>query len=442
MKKIHIIASVSSVIFFLFICFLRTDNFLYPVSYIPIVFGLANATIIKPKMLNGPGIRVAYFVMLIRYIVSPVLLLLSDYFSSHELSSNDMYKTTFLMVIEMAVILMTISFCYKKSQAILFNINTHYSLIIPFVFVLLSIFFTYLDPLPLTRYHFFWEINLDMQDVELAGSLRGLPRLLLYTHLLAILSLVVIFNKLYLSKKKKVWIIICLALTLFLSSVYTDTSRNSMLLPLLALMFLFAKLFSKYSQQIYMSVLALLVVSMSFLSMLKFYNTDELDASMLELSTNSILLERYFGGTVGVYECMQHSQEIKSQINESTFFTEVMGGTFYFGGFFNKNNRTSVFYNNAVGSDSFIIPTISEGFSHFGWFFCWVLSFVIIRLILLFDHLFMSSTRIDYGFIFAYISVTFGWMHPGNFIICMTALHVGFALLIVCWINSKFDTLF
>lgn len=414
------------------------NNFFVPISYIPLLFGLLNALFIKSEMLFGPGTKVAYFVMLIRYLISPLLLLNSHYFTIYELTSTKMFLSVALMMIEMIVIVITISSYKKRPSGILQIEDKKYSFIIPGLLLFVSLVWSAMNPVPLSRYHFILEGATEMYYVDLEDSARGLPRLLSFTHMFLLTMLVILVYQRYQRKHNKPRFWIGLIIVLLLACFYEDVSRNSMLIPLLSLMFLFGKLFERFRSKVVSVFLVIIFISMGFLTLLKQFKTTSFEANLFNENNSSLILERYFGGTVGVYECMQHVSEVKAKINNTTLLTEAFGNMFFVGRLFNVgyNNRTSAFYNEAVQSESYIIPTISEGFFHFGWVFCWLLSFIIFRLILYFDKLFMSSRRIDYSFVFAYISVSLGWMHPGNFIICMTSLHSGLALLIFYLING------
>lgn len=434
-RVINIVPIISILIYAIIIAFDR-NNFFVPISYIPLLFGLLDAMFLKPYMFFGPGTKVAFFVMLIRYLISPLLLLNSHHFTNYELTSTKMFLSVALMMIEMFVIVITISSYKKRPSGIVQIEEKKYSFIIPVLMLFVSLVLSIRDPVPLSRYHFILGGASEMYYTNLEESTGGLPRLLSFTHKFLLTMLVIWVYQRYQRKHNKIYFWFGLIIVVLLACFYEDVSRNSMLVPLLTLMFLFGKLFEKFRSKVVSVFLVIVFTSMGFLTLLKQFKTTSFEVNLLKEEKTSLMFERYFGGTIGVYECMQHVPTIKKRINNTTLLTEAFGTMFFVGRIFNGNNRTSVFYNEAVRSQSFIIPTISEGFFHFGWLFCWLLSFIIMRLILYFDKLFMSSRRIDYSFVFAYISVSMGWMHPGNFIICMTALHIGLALLVFYLING------
>lgn len=427
-----------SLIVFIVEMLIDTNSVLYPVSYIPLLFGLLHLFVLKPEMFRGPGIKVAYFVMIIRYLYNPIMLINSSYFAYYEMISMTMYKSVVLMAIEMITIVLTIAF-YKRNKIIETESlkKEGYSYIVPLLFLLISIVWSIKDPVPISRYHSILSGATELFDTDLEEADRGLPRMLSYTHKLLVTSLIVFFYVWYNKKRGnnrifRLGLIVVVVITCF----YTDQSRNSLFLPLLTVMFLFNKIYKDRQKAMNLFFVTVIVLSVGYLTLLKQFHTTSYNSSLLNKRNSSLMMERYFAGTTGVYECVKYKNVIVNKINKTTLLTETFGNMMFVGRMFNKENRTSVFYNNAVGSHSFIIPTICESYFHFGWLLCWLMPFVIIKLILYFDKLFLTSSKIDISFVFGFISVSMGWVHGGNFIICMTNLHKGLTLLVFYLIND------
>lgn len=427
-KRLILLASLFVVLFELL--FIR-DSWTTPIAYIPLLFGLLSLVNIDETIKKGPGIKVAFFIMCVRYLLMPPMLLLSGYFSYIDYQSPEMSKSFFLIVIEMIAIFMTLGFSKPKQHKDVIIDATHYSYLFPILLLLVAAGLSISDPIPLSRYHFILSGAEEMVDTDLDNSTQGLPRFLGMVHYILIASVISAFYGVYTKKKSKLIYWIGLFLTILLCCFYQDTSRNSMLIPLLATLFMFNKLYKQYRKQTTSFILTIVIVSMSLLTLIKQFEVTTLSALNISNSEPSLIFERYFGGVTGVYDGFKHEAEIANKIDGQTLLTEVFGKVIGLNRILDQTNRTSNFYNDALGSHSFIIPTISEGYFHFSWLLCWLFTFAIFKLIILFDGLYARSKRIDLAFVFVSLSVTLGWMHTGNFIICMNSFHMSMTILVI-----------
>lgn len=409
-----------------------------PITYIPVIFGLLYSIIrIDAAILNGPGVKVAFFLMYIRYLVMPPLLLISGYFSLDELCSSMMGKSFLLMIIEMITIFLTLSISKKNKMVENIEVDANnYSYFFPLFLLLIAIVLSIRDPIPLSRYHFILSGAEELFDTDLEEATQGLPRFLNLVHYLLIASVVALFYHFYCKKNNVVFYWLGLAVSVLLSCFYQDTSRNSMLIPLLSILFLNNKVYSKYRRRTNSIVLTITIASMAMLTLIKQFNTVSYTSAEISNSNSSIIMERYFGGATGIYDGFVHEAAISNRIDGETLLTEVFGKVIYLNRIMNQDNRTSVFYNDALGSRSYIIPTISEGYFHFSWLFCWIFTFLIFKIIILLDGFFAKTKRIDIAFVLVSLSVTFGWMHTGNFIICMNSFHMSMILLIIFYFSA------
>ena len=406
-----------------------------PIAYLPLIFGVLSLVHVDDAIMHGPGIKVAFFVMFLRYLFMPPMLLLSGYFSSMDYNSPEMRNTFLIMVIEMITIFMTISLAKKRYyENVEIEVN-NYSFIFPLLLLFIAVGLSIKDPIPISRYHFILSGATELYDMDLEGSTQGLPRFLGMVHYILIATLVSFFYRIYVKKKSKLVYWIGLMATLLLCCFYQDTSRNSMLMPLLSVMLLYNKLYKQYRKQTNAVIIAVVVVSMSMLTLIKQFNVTSYSAVRMTKEDTSVIFERYFGGVVGVYDGFKHESKIVERVNFQTLLTETFGKVIGLNQIMDQENRTSNFYNDALGSRSLIIPTISEGYFIFSWLFCWLFTFAIFKLIILFDGLFAKTKRIDLAFVFVSLSVTMGWMHTGNFIICMNSFHMSMTMLVIFYIN-------
>ena len=210
------------------------------------------------------------------------------------------------------------------------------------------------------------------------------------------------------------YVIIGMLIVLALGSFYIDRSRNSMFIPILAVLFISIKGYPKFAKKIFISISLILVLSMSLLSVMKFYNSTSFEREFVNIETAARYLNSYFGGYYEVYLALEYSDAIKAKVDEKTFFNEVFAATPFFNRFVNLENRTTEFYNQTAYQNSHIIPTIGQGYVYLGFFLSWLFSLFVFRLIFIFDNLYFKSNRVDFAFIFAFTASRLGWLHPGS----------------------------
>ncbi len=430
--------NLNKIIFILsLLVFIANILLVYPiiklVTFLPFFFGILSLFLVPKKFIAGPGLSIALLVMIIRYIIGPYFLSIStSSFFSNKIESY----TLGIMILEMFVILITIrKFAKETNENNKFKIND-FSYFLPLVFVFISFLWSIRDPLPISRYNFILSGADELIKTDLTDAERGLPRLLNYTHYLLIISLFYFFYKLYVRKYNNKYVIIGMIIVLALGSFYIDSSRNSMLIPILAVLFISIKGYPKFAKKIFISISLILVLSMSLLSVMKFYNSTSFEREFVNIETAARYLNSYFGGYYEVYLALEYSDAIKAKVDEKTFFNEVFAATPFFNRFVNLENRTTEFYNQTAYQNSHIIPTIGQGYVYLGFFLSWLFSLFVFRLIFIFDNLYFKSNRVDFAFIFAFMALRFGWLHPGSLAHVFSTLNTFIVLYIIIYASS------
>lgn len=434
------IISVVSVLFFLLSISLNKQYSL--IIYTPLIFAVFSFVILPNKINFGPGVTMVFCVMFIRYIISPFLHSIVGF--SGNIHSEAFYTSFYLIHLEMIIILISINFFTWRQKKFIYAIKydnftyNNYSYLLPIIFVGISIVLSIKDSAPLNRYNFIINDSVEMTVADLEEVTTGLPRILNYTHFLLLATLFFYYFKKYkLTKKKKYIFIGCFAV-IILSSFYTDQSRNSMLLPYLTLLFMAIKFYPQYRKKIIVSFTSIILFSMTILSFLKFFKVKDVSTDIIQLDFTAKLFDSYFAGYGGVLKGVENIDYIKSNIDSATLLNEIFSSTIFIGNYFDLENRSSVFYNDALFSNSLIIPTVIQGYAYFGMFFSCFFIFLIMYLIFYFDRLFYKSNRVDMAFLFAFASVKLGWMHQGNFVIVMTHINYVLVLFIIFKANEFF----
>jgi len=442
LKSLGRILFITSIVVFILNIFLILPGKILLVSYLTPIFGIFSLFLFRKRIIIGPGLSISILVMILRYILSPILLSTSSFSTYFDNQDYDSIITFFLMVIEMIIILIVINRYTSKSYCNNLPSNKDYSYSLTFLFLIISIIWTLSDPLPLSRYNFITTGGEELIKTDLSDSDKGLPRVLDITHKFLLMSVFYIVFKLHSVYNKKIILYIGLIVVISLASFYQDTSRNSMLIPLLTILFLSMKTFPKYKRTVLISILTLIVVSMSLLSVMKFFRTNEVTKGLITNEVSAKYINDYFGGFYEVYLAVQHSDRIKSKIDNKTLLNEFFGTTILLDKYMDTDNRTTKFYLQTAYEHSHIIPTIGQGYCYFGFAFSWIFSLFIFLIIIYFDRLYFLTDRIDLAFIYTFVSVKIGWQHPGNFTIAFTTLNlfiVMFLLVLISfYIGKKF----
>lgn len=430
------------IIFISLICFvisllLSIGNIVFAIFF-PLIFAILLYWILPKNLVLTPGLSVALGVMLIRYVIAIPFFTQSSFKLYFEEFSSDVLKTYILMIVEMIVILFTIrKYCFKDSINKLEIKHIRYNYLIPIIFVAISAFGSILDPIPLSRYHFILEQTDSLTVTDLDGATAGLPRLLQYTHLLLIPTIFAFFYNKMQKRFNTTKLYILIGLTLLICCFYTDQSRNSMLRPLLALLFLFHKYVQQYSKKIILIFAVVGILSMGYLSVLKFFKTTDVAQIELHEGGTYSYLNDYFGGFREVYIGVKHREQLSRKIDGMTIFNETILSLHGLNSYKDLDNRTTAFYNNLGYFTTHIIPTIAQGYAYFGFIFAWLFSFLIFRIILFLDKLYLKTQDIGFSFLFSYGACSIAWVHTGNIMIVSTLLADIIVLYLIFYV-SKF----
>lgn len=424
-----------SILFFLIGLSLKSFSEFNLIVLTPLLFGIFSFILLPEKIKFGPGVSMVFVIMLIRYILSPTLHYISGFDKKNNIDSDSFYTTFYLVQFEMIFILILIRYFTKKQRNSInkarinnkasFNDLSYknYSYILPLLFLGLSVALSLQDPSAINRYNFIVNNSVEMTVTDMDEVTNGLPRILNYTHFILLVTLFFYFFRKYKKYKSNKYFVIGILSVLILSSFYTDQSRNSMLLPLLTLLFMSIKFYSSHRIKIIFSFTLFIFLSMSLLSLMKFFKTTEVTDGLINTEVTADLLDDYFAGYQGILDGVKNIGSIRNKTDSETILNEIFGNTIFIGSHFNLENRTSVFYNEALYHNSYIIPTIVQGYSYFGLLLAGFFTFIIIYLVFFFDRLFFLSNRVDMAFLFAFAAVKLGWMHQGNFIVAMTHIN-------------------
>jgi hypothetical protein len=176
---------------------------------------------------------------------------------------------------------------------------------------------------------------------------------------------------------------------------------------------------------------------MGYLSVLKFFKTTDIAQIELHEGGTYSYLNDYFGGFREVYIGVKHREQMSEKIDGMTILNETILSLPILNDYIDSDNRTSAFYNNLGYFTTHINPTIAQGYVYLGFVFAWLFSFLIFRIILFLDKLYLKTQDIGFSFLFSYTSCSVAWVHPGNIVLISNILS-NFVVLYLIFYVSKF----
>lgn len=430
---------ITGILFFIIGILFPYDDKFSLIVLIPLFFGFFSFYLFPNKIIFTPGFSIFLVVLVIRYNLTPFFLVSSGLIKYYDPFAFNV--TFFLIITEMLAIFISIRVFFIKlvkyqtaSENTSYNV-VNFSYVFPLFIILVSTIWSFKDPSALNRYNFIINSNPVLTITDMSGVSQGLPRLLNYAHFFLIITIFFFFYKRFSISQNKVFAIFGIMLPLLVGSFYTDSSRNSLLIPLLSIWFLSMKYYPMYKRNISFIFLGVLISSMTMLSLMKFFKVKEVSSDLINTSTTALLLDDYFAGYYGILKGVEKIDFIKKKIDYETFVNEIFGTMVFMEKFLDLDNRTTEFYQDAVSNMNVIVPTSVQGYAYFGMFFSWVPMVFIIFLISFFDLRFLKSKKIELSFLYAYAAVKIGWIHHGNLTLIFSHLNYVIVLYLFFKIN-------
>ena len=199
---------------------------------------------------------------------------------------------------------------------------------------------------------------------------------------------------------------------------YSGHSRLSLLMPLVACIFMLVKVYREKSRKIIKLICLYGMFAILALSWFKF-NSSSISEAEMDMADNASSINAYFGGLknmmIGIRAYDNYGSSLEVFIND--MLRNAMGVSSYFEG--NPNNSVSIFNSSAYQDFSFtandqICPTIIEGALCFGIFLCFIPTVIMIKVISWMDKQWYKTSSLEYAYLFATIASLEGWCVPGN----------------------------
>lgn len=392
---------------------------------IPILYGLLNYITIKTTKI-GPGLFMMNIVLTIRYIIFPPLFKLSNFKCTILNNSDSDYINTaiLLSVIEMLFIFISYNIINKiiskniKYRPSLLNNNGN---IIQYVIIIFGILIVLNNPSVLNTYNSILNTNSNQITKELIGSGVEL-QFLSWSITFITLSIVTFSYSKFLKYKKSKFFYLAATVCIINVLFYKGSSRLSLLIPLITFMFLLLELFPSYKIKVKSVFYTIAIVAITIISSLKFFGNIESStlSSNIDIQSSVDLINAYFGGIPNVIIGVKSSTLFEHIINYKTIINDVLGNAMGISKYFDIKNKSSYFFNYPIYTDlkvivvDQIVPTIIMGYMYFNIYFCFIPTIIMVYAICKFDFLFRIEHKVEYIYLYAYMSAFVGFTLPGN----------------------------
>jgi hypothetical protein len=392
---------------------------------IPILYGILYYYTIKTNKI-GPGLFMMNIVLYIRYIVFPPLFKISNFKCTILNKSDDIFINTALALTIIEILFIFISYNTfskiiidkKTTNTLYFNNKNNF---IQYIIIIFGFLIIANNPTVLNTYNSILNTNSNQLTRELVGSgfeLQILSWSIAFLTLGIISYSYVKYLKYKTNKYFYISSIVCILNILF----YKGTSRLSLLIPLITFMFLLLELYPNNKNQIKTTFFTIAAISLTIISSLKFFGNIESNtlSSNIDLQYSVDLINAYFGGFANVIIGVKSSFLFDHLISYKTIINDIFGNAMGISKYFDITNKSSYYFNYPIYTDlkvtvvDQIIPTIIMGYMYFGIYLCFIPTVIMVYVISRFDYLFRKEYKVEYLYLYAYMSSFVGFTLPGN----------------------------
>tara|TARA_B110000114_G_scaffold185799_1_gene235026 strand:+ start:5092 stop:6477 length:1386 start_codon:yes stop_codon:yes gene_type:complete len=438
---------------FVAIYYKSDDDFTF-LFIIPLIYGLWTYWY-SPKTENiGVGLFMLYCTLFFRYIVFPVVFVLSAYetYIYKSFPGGLMYKSMQLFVYEMLAILASVTYFDKKykNKIKISSQNKKSFIRIPkargvIIMILISLGFIISDSSFIDKYSFFLNVEEMLNEIiEIGGGNGVADSIIIWTKILLTIFLFTFFYKRYLKRKSSFYFILSIVAFIIPSLFYASSSRMSMLLPLIASLFILRNTYHKRKKIITILILSFTSFSMLILTLYKNLSNSTISsaASFIDLDSSSNLLNMYFAGIPNIAAGISTNLKYSNNFGIDIFINDMLGSLMGLASSFPGQSSRMFFGEYIFGANSGtydqILPTVIQGYFYFGFILAPIFSVIMVWFFTYLDSIVKTTRRLDYAFLIASISAIVGFAVPGSLShLTISSVNVLLPVLLIMYLNGS-----
>jgi hypothetical protein len=399
------------------------------------------------KIYTNLGILILNIVMFIRYLIYPLVIVLTFKTGTFIGISQYINTSIYLMIYECIAVFLIINWwgvkrLLKTNNNFKLELSFHSTINIIFLLTLVISFLSaLLNPSLLGKYNLFGSGSI--QNVNVGGFMSVFFKIGVY------IVFILILRYLY-RLHNKTNTIFPLILTIILSLFFIaseanlssgNVSRWNFLLFSISILLIISKLYSKYANLILGLSIPTIFVFIIILTIIKFDDSFTLQTFFLNYFS-IFSLDYYFMGIENISHGLAMSQVFEHEITIKTMFTDIFSSAPLISNLFDPlNNSTPVFYHDFNGRTDTIIPTVAQSYSYFGFIGAPFMSILFTFLTIESNRMLNTSNDVIMFFTLSQLTILFAlFMAINTNIIFENAWHrIIFVILI--FLNKKY-TLF
>lgn len=387
---------------------------LLPVTY---AFVLILIDITTGKKGKEIGYKVIKTVMLIRYVITPISVVASQFYGGYgpEPSESSLTLAIVLMVYELIVVGIVIAVYGKMHK----NYETNKYIIKPqserisilWIYILISFIIILIIDIRLIIPNNFITITSEIEEISLEFSNAGLIGILRNTLRVFLgISLLNLINKIKTTDKIKM-ILSTLSLLVILS-LYISKGRWDTLCISLVGIILLRNLYPKYKKMITISIGSVMIIALTSITIYKFLgltlgSINSFIIVIKELIEEvSMQFQAYFSGPRNVALAIDMSKIV--DVKWTWVINDLLGSIPGLSQYFDQSIRLNLLYNRYIYSSNIvvqIIPLLGIGYSAFGFLLSPIITSGFIFLVLKLNDLYYRRVFISSRYLLLYMII-------------------------------------
>ncbi|MGV8983508.1 hypothetical protein [Clostridium sp.] len=438
------------------------NNFLngFQFTYcIPVIFGIYY-TFSRLKNFFLKNVSMSFFIIILifRYLLSPLLMGISNNYSAMFYGANTYYEqqdlAVKLMIYEMVFVFFTIEICIKtilnknSRNKQLNKISHNYTNIVFIISIFIGIMGLIMYPNLLEDFNFIFV----KQKINVINRNTIVTFLAYFLEFAQVFLFIICVKYCLYSKEKKNRYSLGLLLLISLINITFMWSANRMTIFIVAgtTLAILIYAFPNKKKIFILGILGISIFMVILLSSYRLFGTigQTVDKSgFSDLAVTSNLAEQmqiYFAGPDSIAGAVAVKKNYKGIITAKTFLNDTFVGVQFIKQlpiFLNDNYNTTINYFNLYctnGSNiGLIIPMVGQGYIYFGFVFSPIFSVLSVIVFFLAENKAKYSVDIDYKYIYIYLSLNMALFPIYNYTIMMQNIFGRFIpLFLIIWLNQ------
>lgn len=402
------------------------------------------------KYINMPCAFFVFFLTFVRYFLIPLLIIFDDNYMAYkplDLGENKIFFYQGVTITIWELILFACFIYYKfpswykySNNDIYINKTLNIHSWITIIFVLFGLLF--IDFSVINDYSFVMNLKVDdtiAQEYVPKGLTETIS--LIACRVLKIvlpIPFIYIFYKKYRRNHSIVnyyWSVI--VLVFFYAFIIEGNSRNSIIIPAVAVMFILLNLYPKYKRTTLLSMFFVILLITALSLIWKSFSGDYFTAKNSSFSYWISYIESYFAGISNMGKAVHAYQNSDVIIDPLIIFNDMFRSVPFFSSFTDNINTSSYYFVTIWGRTDQVIPATGNGLFYFGYLLAPLVPILILRLAHFFETRMIYSTSLAEFVIYCYSSIVISYNIFNSVSTMMMKLSITLIPLIFCLSLSK-----